>query len=80
MELLETMCVYASIMAMRTKERVKNFLESQSGVSNVVATIIILLIVVVLIGAFWTRLSEWIGGIMDKIFQDPNIDPGALGG
>ncbi len=68
MELLETMCIYVSLMAMKTRERAKNFLESQSGVSNVVATIIILLIVVLLIGVFWNRLQEWLKGIMDTIF------------
>ena len=33
-----------------------------------VATIIILLIVVLLIGVFWDRLQEWLSGIMDQIF------------
>ncbi len=68
MELLETMCIYASIMAMKTRERVKSFLESQSGVSNVVATIIILLIVVLIIGVFWKQLQKWLNGMMQTIF------------
>ncbi len=54
--------------AIVAKEGIKNFIRSQSGVSNVVATILILLIVVILIAVFFDRLSEWIGNIMNIIF------------
>ena len=57
----------------------KEFLQEQDGVSNVVATIIILLIVVLLIGAFWDRLKEWIGAIMDQIFGT-SYNASGLGG
>ena len=61
------------------KDKVKEFLQEQDGVSNVVATIIILLIVVLLIGAFWDRLKEWINAIMDQIFGT-SYNASGLGG
>ena len=68
MKMLDKICIGAMIRANMAKDKVKEFLQEQDGVSNVVATIIILLIVVLLIGAFWDRLKEWIGAIMDQIF------------
>lgn len=64
-------CLYISMQnkMARAKARVKNFLASQKGVSNVVATIIILLIVVLLIVVFWERLKEWVDAMMDQIFS-----------
>ena len=51
-------------------------MDSQDGVSNVVATIIILLIVVLLIGVFWDRLKTFVGDMMDKIFNTEFTDSG----
>lgn len=59
--------------------KVREFLTSEHGVSNVVATIIVLLIVVLLIGVFWSRLKTWVGGIMDTIFGT-GFDDSGLGG
>ena len=53
----------------KAKENFRNFMSSERGVSNVVATIIILLIVVLLIGVFWERLQKFLKGIMDTIFS-----------
>lgn len=50
------------------KEDFKQFMKSEKGVSNVVATIIILLIVVLLIGFFWDELQKWLDAMMDTIF------------
>lgn len=67
------------VRANMAKDKVKEFLQEQDGVSNVVATIIILLIVVLLIGAFWDRLKEWINAIMDQIFGT-SYNASGLGG
>lgn len=79
MELLDSLCIYAMIMAARARDNVKEFFESQDGVSNVVATIIVLLITVLLIGVFWEQLQTWIKGIMDIIFKS-KFDSSGLGG
>ena len=68
MNMLDNLCISMQIRAWRTKEKIKDFLAAQDGVSNVVATIIILLIVVLLIGMFWGRLKTWVTGLMDNIF------------
>ena len=79
MKLLDKTCIRAMIRANMAKDKVKEFLQEQDGFSNVVATIIILLIVVLLIGAFWDRLKEWIGAIMDQIFGT-SYNASGLGG
>ena len=68
MSTLDRWYIGAQIRLMNVKDRMKEFWASQDGVSNVVATIIILLIVVLLIGIFWGRLKEWVEGIMNTIF------------
>ena len=79
MKMLDEICIGAMIRANMAKDKVKEFLQEQDGVSNVVATIIILLIVVLLIGAFWDRLKEWINAIMDQIFGT-SYNASGLGG
>ena len=79
MKMLDKICIGAMIRANMAKDKVKEILQEQDGVSNVVATIIILLIVVLLIGAFWDRLKEWIGAIMDQIFGT-SYNASGLGG
>lgn len=74
MNLMDKMYFGMRLRLELAKARAKEFWASQDGVSNVVATIIILLIVVVLIGVFWKQLSGWLGGLMDRIFQDPGIN------
>lgn len=68
MKTLDRICIGAMIRANQAKDKVKEFLEAQDGVSNVVATIVILLIVMLLITMFWNRLKVWAEQIMDKIF------------
>ena len=77
MEMLDNLYIYAMHMAVRTREEIKNFFHSQDGVSTIVATIIVLLITVLLVGVFWDRLQEWLSGIMDQIFST-SIDASGL--
>lgn len=79
MSTLDRWYIGAQIRMINARNRMKEFWASQKGVSNVVATIVILLIVVLLIGVFWGRLKEWIGGIMDQIFGSEFTSDG-LGG
>ncbi len=69
MEMLDSLYITALILAGRAWERAKAFWASQDGVSNVVATIILLLIVVLLIGVFWDRLQGWMNDMMGQIFD-----------
>lgn len=69
MNVLDNMAVSAKAYLWKWKENIKNFFEEQHGVSNVVATIILVLIVVLIIGVFWEQLSAWLGDMMEIIFD-----------
>lgn len=80
MSVLNYVVIDARNRMARAKEGFREFLSSEKGVSNVVATIIVLLIVVIVIGVFWDRLSGWLSGIMDSIFGADLPTEGDLGG
>ena len=69
MNVLDNMAVSMKTHMWKCKENIENFFAEEYGVSNVVATIILVLIVVLIIGVFWERLSEWLGNMMDTIFN-----------
>ena len=69
MNRLDDACIWAKIRLCKAKESVQKFFANQDGVSNVVATIVVLLITILLIAAFWKQLSGWITGIMSQIFS-----------
>lgn len=77
MTMLDRAYIWSSIRLSRVKDNVKEFFSRQDGVSNVVAVIIVLLITVLLIAAFWSQLKTWIQGIMDQIF-DSKFTPDGL--
>lgn len=70
MNRLERGYIWLSVRAIKAKESMKEFWDNQTGVSNVVATIVVLLITVLLVAAFWSRLQKWVKLIMDKIFGE----------
>ena len=76
MKMLDSLCIGAMVRMTAMKDKAKDFVKSQDGVSNVVATIIILLLVVMLIAVFWENLQEWISGMMDQIFGTTFYDSG----
>ena len=69
MKMLDKICINAMLRANVAKDKLESFLEEQDGVSNVVATLLILVIVVTLVTTFWGRLSEWANGLMDIILK-----------
>lgn len=79
MNTLDNMIIAGRCRMAKAKENFKEFWSSEKGVSNVVATIIILLIVVLLIGAFWDRLQTWLNLIMNDIFTT-NFDNSKIKG
>lgn len=67
-------CYIAALCRMqKVKESVKEFYDNQSGVSNIVATIMILLIVLLLIGLLWPKLKTWVETLMGKAFDESKI-------
>ena len=69
MSTLDNMIIAGRCRMAKAKENFKEFWSSEKGVSNVVATIIILLIVVLIIGVFWDKLKVWLDGMMAQIFD-----------
>ena len=69
MKMLDKICINAMLRANVAKDKLESFLEEQDGVSNVVATLLILVIVVTLVTTFWGRLQEWTNKLMDTIFN-----------
>ena len=69
MKMLDKICINAMLIANVAKDKLESFLEEQDGVSNVVATLLILVIVVTLVTTFWGRLQEWTNKLMDIIFK-----------
>ena len=69
MRMLDKICINAMLRANVAKDKLESFLEEQDGVSNVVATLLILVIVVTLVTTFWGRLQEWTNKLMDIIFK-----------
>lgn len=69
MNTLDKLYLGAQIRAGIMKENFKKFMAEEHGVSNIVATIILLLIVVLLIGIFWNKLQVWLNTLMGKIFD-----------
>lgn len=69
MKMLDKICINAMLRANVAKDKMESFLEEQDGVSNVVATLLILVIVVTLVTTFWGRLQEWTNKLMDIIFK-----------
>ena len=68
MNTLDKLYLGAQIRAGIMKENFKKFMVEEHGVSNFVATIFLMLVVVMIIGIFWGRLQSWLEEIMDKIF------------
>lgn len=69
MKMLDKICISAMLRANAVKDKMESFLEEQDGVSNVVATLLILVIVVTLVTTFWGRLQDWTNKLMDSIFK-----------
>ena len=80
MNLLTRAYISMKTRALKFKEDLKS---DELGVSAIVATILILLIVVLMAAVFWDTISKWFSDTMKKIFDtaDPNqFNEGDLGG
>lgn len=51
----------------RMNNFVDEFKKDQTGVSSIVATVLLILIVVLLISIFWKSLKDWFGVLWEKI-------------
>lgn len=68
MNVLDKLYVKAQTKAVIMKDNLKKFMTEERGVSNFVATIFLMLVVVLIIGLFWDALESWFNEIKTKIF------------
>lgn len=65
---------YLDRMCLRAKIRLMGFADSlkrdETGVSALVATVLLLVIVVALAAVFWDAINEWFTATIEKIFGD----------
>lgn len=71
MDLIKRAYIAAKTRAITFRE---SFKYDERGVSAIVATLLILLIVVLMAAVFWDTISEWFSEIMDKIFDTAKVD------
>ena len=50
-----------------------NLRKDESGVAAIVATVLLILVVVLLVGIFWDNLKAWFDEIWEKIMKGSNI-------
>lgn len=80
MSFADNIIIGAKVRMWKTGERIRDFFAEEHGVSNVVATVILVLIVVLLIAAFWKQLKTWLSNMMEAIFGEGFNDADLNGG
>lgn len=62
------------IMArIRMKNFVQTIREDETGVSGIVATVLLVLVTVLLAAMFWDKISQWFDDTWDKITDNDTI-------
>lgn len=74
MRTLDGLCIQAMGKVNLYRDKLYDFWKKQDGVSNVVATIIILSIVVAMMAFFNERLQRWVKEMIDAIFKSDPAD------
>lgn len=54
----------------RMTKFVEQFKKDEAGVSSIVATVLLILIVVLLAAVFWKNISKWFNGTWETIFGE----------
>ena len=60
MNFINSMVLGAKVRMLKAKEALKNVMTEEKGVSNIVATVIIIIVAVALVALMWTFLKDWI--------------------
>ena len=67
MDFLNSAVIGAKIRMIKAKERFNEFMAAQDGVSNVVSTILIILVVIAAVAVLWNFLGPWIKSQLGKL-------------
>ncbi len=60
MEFLNSMVLGAKVRMLKAKEALKNVMTEEKGVSNIVATVLIIIVAIALVALLWGLLQDWI--------------------
>jgi len=60
MYFLNSMILGVKTRMMKAKEEMKNLIVEEKGVSNIVATVLIIIVAIALVAAIWAFLGDWI--------------------
>ncbi|MBQ3517167.1 MAG: hypothetical protein IJA29_08075 [Lachnospiraceae bacterium] len=60
MNFINSMVLGAKVRMLKAKEALKNVMTEEKGVSNIVATVLIIIVAVALVALMWTFLKDWI--------------------
>lgn len=60
-------------MKIRLSNFMDNFFNDESGVSNIVATVLLILVVVLLASIFWDTISKWFTDTWNRITSSDSI-------
>ena len=69
MNFLNSVVLGAKARIMKAKEQMKNLMAEEKGVSNIVATVLIIIVSIALVALMWTLLDEWIIGVFEELFN-----------
>lgn len=67
---LDRLCIGAKL---RMYQFCNNLRKDESGVAAIVATVLLILVVVLLVGIFWGKLQEWFTEIWERIMKGSQI-------
>ena len=67
---LDRLCIGAKL---KMYQFCNNLRKDESGVAAIVATVLLILVVVLLVGIFWDNLQKWFAEIWEKIMKGSQI-------
>ena len=69
MNFLNSMVLGAKARMLKAKEEMKNVMAEEKGVSNIVATVLIIIVSIALVALIWSFLDEWIIEVFEELLD-----------
>ena len=69
MNFFNSMVLGAKARMLKAKEEMKNVMAEEKGVSNIVATVLIIIVSIALVALIWSFLDEWIIEVFEELLD-----------
>lgn len=69
MNFINSMVLGAKARMLKAKEEMKNVMAEEKGVSNIVATVLIIIVSIALVALIWSFLDEWIIEVFEELLD-----------